>query len=205
MYGDGTATIRRLRLSGKARKWFLVVHVIASALWFGVDIALGTLVLTAFLTDDPHTAGTALQALRYFAIWPMFGASLVSLASGVVLGLGSRYGLLRYWWVVVKLAANVLMSCLIVAALRPGVDAAAGVGRRLVAGEGGDLAPDLLFPVFVAPALLLTAYLLSVFKPQARTRGKTSLVEHPDSQSEEADGDTRRDGQPDRRQAAVAS
>ena len=156
------------RLSGPVRKWFLVVHVVAAALWFGVDIALGILVLTAFLTNDPNTAGTALQAVRLFAVWPMFVASIVSLASGVVLALGSRYGLLRYWWVAVKLAVNVLMSTLIVASLRPGVDAAADLGRRLVAGDAGELPTDLLYPVFVAPALLLTAYLLSVFKPKAR-------------------------------------
>jgi hypothetical protein len=28
---------------------------------------------------------------------------VVALASGVLLGLGSKYGLVRYWWVTVKL------------------------------------------------------------------------------------------------------
>lgn len=163
------ATTRRL--SGTARKRFLVVHIVSAGLWFGVDIALGILVLTALLTDDPHTAGTALQAVRMFAIWPMFVASLATLASGVVLALGSRHGLLKYWWVAAKLAINVLMSALIVVALRPGVDEAAVIGRRLVAGDAGVDAPTgLLFPVFVAPTLLLIAYLLSVFMPQVRIR-----------------------------------
>lgn len=163
------ATTRRL--SGTARKRFLVVHIVSAGLWFGVDIALGILVLTALLTDDPHTAGTALQAVPMFAIWPMFVASLATLASGVVLALGSRHGLLKYWWVAAKLAINVLMSALIVVALRPGVNEAAVIGRRLVAGDAGVDAPTgLLFPVFVAPTLLLIAYLLSVFKPQVRIR-----------------------------------
>ncbi len=162
------------RLSGRRRRSFLVLHILSGAAWFGIDLALGILVATALVTDDPQTAGTALQAVELFAIWPMFGASLVCLASGVVLGLGSKYGLLRYWWVTVKLAINVLMSTLIVVALRPGISEAASIGERLMAGDDTAAVPTgLLFPVVVAPTLLLTAYLLSVFKPWGRIGGRT--------------------------------
>lgn len=40
--------------------------------------------------------GIALQAVAWFAVWPMFGASLVCLATDRVLSPGSKYGLLRY-------------------------------------------------------------------------------------------------------------
>lgn len=161
----------RYRLSGRARKGFLVTHIIAAAMWFGIDLALGILAITAMVTDDRQTAGLALQAIDLFAIWPMFGASLVTLATGVVLALASKYGLLRYWWVAVKFGINVVMSTLIFFALRPGVDDAATVGERMVAGDAAAQIPDdLIFPVIVAPTLLLVAYLLSVFKPWGRTR-----------------------------------
>lgn len=167
---------RSFRLGGRARKSFLLAHIVGAALWFGIDIALGILVITALVTDDPQTAGIALQAVRLFAIWPMFGASLVTLATGIVLSVGSKYGLLRYWWVAVKLAVNVLMSTLIVIGLRPGVDAAAEAGRRLVAGDATAVPPgDLLYPVFVAPSLLLIAFLLSVLKPPARIRRRVMV------------------------------
>lgn len=171
---DNTATVQRFRLTGSVRKGFLLVHILSAALWFGVDIALGILVTTALLTDDPATAGTALQAVRMFAVWPMFGASLASLATGVVLGLGSKYGLLRYWWVAVKLGVNVLMSTLIVMSLRPGIDQAATAAPTT----------DLLYPVIVAPSLLLTAYLLSVWKPRARIRRRRAR----DDQARRAQG-----------------
>jgi hypothetical protein len=167
---DGMA----FRLGGRSRKWFLLGHIVSAALWFGVDIALGVLVLTAILTDDPQTAGTALQAVRMFAIWPMFGASVATLATGVVLGLGSKYGLVRYWWVAVKLAANLLMSLLIAGSLRPGVDEAARIGRDLVAGGVSEVPTDLLAPVVVAPTLLVIAFVLSVFKPRTRLAARRS-------------------------------
>lgn len=148
-----------------------MLHVVSAAAWFGIDLALGILVVTSMVAGDPRTAGMAIQAVELFAIWPMFSASLLCLAAGVVLGLGGKYGLLRYWWVVVKLALNLLMSTLIVVSLRPGIDEAASIGARLMAGDTTVSVPaGLLFPVVVAPSMLLTAYLLSVFKPWGRVR-----------------------------------
>jgi hypothetical protein len=37
----------------------------------------------------------------------------VSLASGVVLGLGTKWGLIRYWWVAAKLVLNVVLVALV--------------------------------------------------------------------------------------------
>ncbi len=167
-----TMTIRPgRRLGGRARKTFLLVHVVSGAGWFGIDLALGILVVIALVAGDPRTAGMAVQAVELFAIWPMFAASLLCLAAGMVLGLGGKYGLVRFWWVAVKLVLNVLMSTLIVVSLRPGIGEAASIGERLMAGDTSESVPSgLLFPVVVAPSMLLAAYLLSVFKPWGRVR-----------------------------------
>ncbi|MET8765238.1 hypothetical protein [Lentzea sp. NPDC004782] len=159
------------KLSGRTRKVVLLVHVLSAAAWLGIDLALGILVVLALSTSDTTTAGIAVQAVDLFAIWPMFGASVVCMISGVVLGVGSKYGLVKYWWVAIKLVMNVGMSLLIAFALRPGVREAARIGARLLAGDPAAVIPsDLLHPVVVAPTLLLTAYILSVFKPWGRIR-----------------------------------
>src|ERR671927_182347 len=83
-------------------------------------------------------------------------AGLVCLASGVVLGLGTKWGLVRYWWVAIKLALNVLLTALVPVALRPEVIEKAEQGRQFVAGEAAALAVgDLIFPPIVSPTLLL--------------------------------------------------
>ncbi|KOV85323.1 hypothetical protein [Nocardia sp. NRRL S-836] len=159
------------KLSGRARKAVLLVHVLSAAAWLGIDVALGILIVIAVSTEDVTTAGIAIQAVDMFAIWPMFGASLVCMVSGVVLGVGSKYGLVRYWWVAVKLVLNIGMSLLIAFALRPGVEEAARIGARMLAGDSAAVVPSgLLHPVVVAPTLLLFAYVLSVFKPWGRIR-----------------------------------
>ncbi|SEQ20868.1 hypothetical protein [Lentzea albida] len=170
------ATTRKL--SGRTRKAVLLVHVLSAAAWLGIDLALGVLVVVALSTNDSNTVGIAIQAVDLFAIWPMFGASVVCLVSGAVLGLGGKYGLVRYWWVAVKLVLNVGMSLLIAFALRPGVREAAEIGRRMLAGDPVAVIPSgILHPVVVAPTLLLLAYVLSVFKPWGRIRRSAEPVE----------------------------
>ncbi len=165
------------KLSGRARKAVLLVHVLSAAAWLGIDLALGILVVVALSTEDVNTAGIAVLAIDLFAIWPMLGASIVCMISGVVLGVGSKYGLVRYWWVATKLVMNVGMSLLIAFSLRPGVVEAARIGARMMAGDpSAVLPPDLMYPVVVAPTLLLFAYVLSVFKPWGRIRKSAQPV-----------------------------
>jgi hypothetical protein len=60
-------------------------------------------------------------------------AGLVCLGSGVVLELGTKYGLVRYWWVAIKLVVNILLTALVPIALRPEVTQAAAHGWRFAA------------------------------------------------------------------------
>ena len=165
------------KLSGRARKAVLLVHVLSAAAWLGIDLALGILVVVALSTTDVNTAAISVQAIDVFAIWPMLGASVVCLISGVVLGVTSKYGLVKYWWVALKLFMNVGMSLLIAFSLRPGVAEAARIGERMAAGDPtAVLSPELMYPVVVAPTLLLFAYILSVFKPWGRIRKSAQPV-----------------------------
>ncbi|TDE15740.1 hypothetical protein [Jiangella asiatica] len=169
------ATVRRpRRLGGRLRKAVLVVHILAAGAWVGIDVVMAVFVFTALASDSDQTVALSYQALEMFAVWPMTAAGMLCLASGMVLGLGSKYGLVRYWWVAVKLLLNVLLSTLVLVALRPGVQEAAEQGRRLAAGEAATIqTSDLVFPPIVSPTLLVVAFLLSVYKPWGRLRKST--------------------------------
>ncbi len=169
-------------LKPRARKWYLVAHIVSAGLWIGIDAVLGILACTALLSSDPAVVTTSLKALPLFAVWPMLTAAVLTLGTGVVLGLGGKYGLVRYWWVAVKLAVNVLMALLILFALRPGIDEA-------TTNPGG-----LLYPVVVAPALLLFASVLSVFKPWGRIRKESDVPARRSARSNNRTDQTLRTG-----------
>ncbi|MDQ0380567.1 hypothetical protein [Amycolatopsis thermophila] len=161
------------RLTAGGRKAWLATHIVASGAWIGIDVVLAVLVFTAMLTTDPALAAVCYQALRVFTLWPLLVAGLLCLGSGIVLGLGTRYGLVRYWWVAVKLVLNIVLTVLGLVALRPGAEEAAAYGRSLLAGLPG-VEPNLVFPPIVSPSCLLIAVLLSVYKPGGRVRGTPS-------------------------------
>ena len=161
----------RWRLRGRTRKALLATHILAVGAWVGIDVLVGVLVLAGWLSDDPAVRGTAYQALGTFVLWPMLVAGLASLATGVVLGLGSKYGLVRYWWVAVKLALTLVLCTLIVVLLRPGLAELAAYGREVAAGTAAERdLRDLFFPPAVSLTALTLATVLSVAKPWGRTR-----------------------------------
>jgi uncharacterized membrane protein len=156
----------RIPLRGRLRKTVLLIHVVAGGTWFGLDVAMAVLVFTAIGTDDAATRAHALQSLALITVWPMLTAAVVSLITGGVLGLGSRYGLVRYWWVLIKLVLNLILAALIIFSLRGEITEIAAIGRQLAAGQptGWDFT-DMLFPPIVSPTALTIAFILAIFKP----------------------------------------
>lgn len=161
----------RLPLNPGRRKATLVLHIVAAGAWIGIDVIVAVLVLTGWFGDQTSVRSLAYQALATFVVWPMLSAGLVCLGTGLLLGLGTRWGLIRYWWVAVKLVLNVVLCTLIVLVLRPGMGEVARYGQDLLTG-GGD--PGTVSSLFFAPAVSLTtltlATVLAVFKPWGRIR-----------------------------------
>jgi uncharacterized membrane protein len=157
---------RPWRLGARTRKGVLVVHIVSAGVWIGIDVVMAVFIFTALLANDDNTKALCYRALELFAVWPLLTTGLVCLASGVVLGFGTKYGLVRYWWVATKLVLNIVLTALVLVALRPEVSKAAEQGRQFAAGETASLTVgDLIFPPIVSPTALLIAVVLAVFKP----------------------------------------
>jgi hypothetical protein len=162
---------RRMRLRRGWHKATLVLHIVSAGAWIGVDVIVAILVLTGRFADDLALRSLAFQALATFVVWPMLASGLVSLATGLVLGLATTWGLLRYWWVAVKLALNLVLCTLIALVLRPGMDEVAAYGRDLLTGSPDPTAvSSLFFPPAVSLTTLTLATVLAVFKPWGRIR-----------------------------------
>jgi hypothetical protein len=163
----GTAQPRgpRLKLSHKQRKTVLLLHILASSVWIGVDILTAVLVGTGLL--DGHRTLAVYQALGGYVLVPTLVAAavagVVSLASGLLLGAGTKWGIVRHWWVAVKLVLNVVLGVAVVIILLPVLQIAGGQ-------RGLDDVTPLFTLALVALALLVFADVLSIFKPWGRVR-----------------------------------
>lgn len=159
------------RMPPVLRKGVLVLHVLSAGAWIGIDVMVGVLVLVGRLSEDPGTAGLAYRALGTFAVVPMLTAALVCLGTGLLLGLATRWGIARYWWVLVKLVLTLALTILVVVALRPGMPEVALHGEQLAAGvTPTSEVSDLVFPPVVSLVVLSCATVLAVYKPWGRVR-----------------------------------
>ncbi|WP_408055849.1 DUF2269 domain-containing protein [Streptomyces lycii] len=157
-----------MRLPRPARRAVLVVHVSASAGWLGLTVGLLALGATAAGTGSTATAEAAYRAMKIFGDWLIVPVSLLTLVSGLVLSLGTPWGLLRHRWVVVKFWLTLATTAASIFALRGTIDQAAA------AVAAGDAAGEAASSLVAAPSVSLTAYTfmtaISVLKPWGLTR-----------------------------------
>lgn len=149
-------------LKRPVRRALLVVHVAVSVSWLGLTLGLLTLGITAYTTGDPTLTDASYRAMKVFSDWLLAPVVVVTFVSGLVLSLGTPWGLARHHWVWVKFWITLVTGAATVFALRPGIVQAAGSGgvpdRSLVA------APS------VATAAYLFMTVISVLKPWGPTR-----------------------------------
>jgi hypothetical protein len=163
------------RLRPAVRKLWLVLHLLSAGAWIGIDIVVAVLVAVGRFGGSPQRRGLAYEALGSFVVWPMLTSGLVCLGTGLVLGWYSKWGLLRYWWVTVKLALNLVLCTLIVVLLQPGMGDVRDHGAALAAGMPTVIdAGTLVFPPAVSLTALSLATVLAVFKPWGRLRDRQS-------------------------------
>ncbi|MDQ1417480.1 MAG: hypothetical protein QOF81_3093 [Acidimicrobiaceae bacterium] len=159
----------RFHLSAPWRRAWLTFHILVSVAWVGVEACILALGLTGLVNHDPALRRAAYLIVGRIGTFFITPVSLGALVSGLVLGLGTKWGLVRYRWVFLKLAMGVVLTVgsngAILWRLR---SAAAQVGRG-VAPDAVDARYLMISAPTVATVLLVTATVLSVYKPWGRT------------------------------------
>ncbi|MFI0405920.1 hypothetical protein [Actinomadura sp. 3N508] len=161
----------RFKLGRRWRKSALVAHIVFAGTWIGIDVMVAVLVLTGKFGTSDEVRGLAYETLATFVVWPMLVSGLLTLLTGLILGLGTKWGLVRYWWVGIKLVLNLVLCTLILVALRPGMGEIGDYGRDLAGGAPEPAGvSNLFFPPAVSLTALTLATVLAVAKPWGRIR-----------------------------------
>lgn len=152
------------------RRGLLVLHVASSVGWLGAVVVSTMLAVMALVSPDADVVRAVwlvMPAIGWEALLPL---SLLSLATGVVQSLGTRWGLFRHYWVLIKLALNLLASIVLLLYLET-LDrfAAAARAGAVSTQSGGPVDASPLVHGLGALALLVIALVLSVFKPAGMT------------------------------------
>lgn len=86
-----------------ARKALLAVHVIVAVGWIGLDLCLLVLAVTGAVTGDPLLRRAAYLTLGLLGGTLIIPVSVAALVTGITLAAGTRWGLVKYRWVLVSL------------------------------------------------------------------------------------------------------
>lgn len=155
----------RSRLPPPWRKLLLAGHVTVSVGLLGTDSAVLTLVASGWLGTKPITVYPAAHMIGTYLLLPL---ALLAVLTGVALGLLTRWGLLRYWWVLISLVATSAGTLLAVFVLLPELDSAASAATA----DQPVTAPSGLVVDSGAACLVLAGtVLISYYKPLGRIRG----------------------------------
>lgn len=156
-------------MTQRLRKVGLSLHVALSVGWLGAVLAFLVLAL-ASSSSDLALARAAYLTMAVVGRGALLPLSVGALVSGVVQSLGTKWGLFRHYWVLVKLVLTVLATAAlfvhqttaIAEAARLAADATAPL---LQSGRLRELGVQLVADSSIAVVLLLGVTLIAVYKP----------------------------------------
>ncbi|MET7419143.1 hypothetical protein [Dactylosporangium sp. NPDC005555] len=151
-----------MKFTPRWRKAVLTLHVVTAVGWLGTDLVLLTFGIAGLsggagkdvVYPAMRIVGTALFVPLTYLVWVV----------GVVNAVGTPWGLLKWWWVAVKLGIVTVMLFLVTFLLYPGLQKA---------GEQGEALPrrdqiNLVVAPSVSSTLLVLSTVLSTYKPWGR-------------------------------------
>ncbi|KUL44877.1 hypothetical protein [Streptomyces regalis] len=156
-----------MKLSRPARRASLVVHVVASASWLGLTLGLLALAITAATTGSAVTVEASVRAMKLFADWLLLPLAFLTLVSGLVLSLGTQWGLARHRWVYIKFWLTLATTTATTFALRPGLSSTVAT---VAASEPLPDATDLMMGPIVSLSAYVFMTVISILKPWGLTR-----------------------------------
>lgn len=150
------------------RRFALTAHIMSSVGWLGAIVVFLALSLAGLTVDDEQMVRAAYLAMGltvWSALVPLAAASLLT---GLLQGLGTKWGLVRHYWVLAKLLLTVFATAVLLLYTQT-ISHMAGVAID---------SPDIETVRNVSPALhagaalliLVATTVLAVYKPRGLTR-----------------------------------
>jgi len=150
------------------RKFALSAHLTFSVGWIGAVVAYLTLGVAAVSSEDVDTVRavwTGMDLLGWYAIVPL---ALMSLLTGLVMALGTKWGLFRHYWVVISFVLTIFAAVVLLLHM-PTVSSTAELAQEAEGAALEALGGDLGHPG-IGLGILLVVQVLNIYKPPGLTR-----------------------------------
>src|ERR687894_1670585 len=157
-------------MRSRLRKFAFAAHLTFSVGWIGAVAGYIALDITAATSRDGQTLRAAYLAMELIAWYVIVPLAVASLLTGLVMSLGTKWGLFRHYWVLISFLLTIIATIVLLAetqTISNFADIAAdpttssddlrALGSTLVHSVGGTV-------------MLLVILVLNVYKPRGMTR-----------------------------------
>jgi hypothetical protein len=157
-------------MSQTLRKLVLTAHVTCSVGWLGAVVAFLALALAGVFGDDVQRIRGAYIAMGIVGWYSIVPFAVAALATGGGLSLGTEWGLVRHYWVLIKLVMTSLATIVLLVHMGP-IDRVAERAATSVLSSADlhSLRLQLVGDAVAALVMLLVATVLSIYKPRGLT------------------------------------
>ncbi|TDD92219.1 hypothetical protein [Actinomadura rubrisoli] len=156
------------QLRRRARRVWLTLHVGVSVGWLGLSLAMTTLAVAGATAGGHAVRHGAYELMHVFDLAIVIPSVVMAIATGLVVSLGTPWGVLKHWWVLLKLVIALVIP--VIATVQSTWIEELRARTADPAGEPGGLGLTLVICMACYALLLWTAVALSVFKPGGKTR-----------------------------------
>jgi hypothetical protein len=170
-------------LQSSTRKAALTMHVTTSVGWLGAVVVFLAMAVAGVRSRDADLVRAAYVAMDLVARLVIVPLAFGALLTGLVSALGTPWGLVRHYWVLVKFALIVVATVVLLLQLAPiGFLAAEAARTDLVGDQWFEARISLVVHACGGLLFLLGATVLAIYKP----RGMTRYGQHRQNRAERA-------------------
>lgn len=156
-------------MSQRVRKAALTTHITVSVGWIGAVATYLALAVTGLTSQDGQLVRAAYLAMEVTAFYVIVPLAVATLLTGLVMALGTRWGLFRHYWVLISLLLTIIAIVILLTQLE-NIRYAASIAADPTT-SSADLrgAAGQVLHSGLGLVVLLVITALNVYKPQGLT------------------------------------
>jgi hypothetical protein len=157
-------------MTPRLRKFTLAVHITLAVGWIGAVAGYIALDVAAATSQDAQTLRSAYLAMELIAWYVIVPLALASLLTGLVMSLGTRWGLFRHYWVLISLLLTIIATVVLLVETQT-ISYFADIAADPTT-SSADLRAlgNTLFHSVGGTVVLVMILVLNVYKPRGMTR-----------------------------------
>jgi hypothetical protein len=157
-------------MTPRLRKFALAVHIALAVGWIGAVAGYIALDVAAATTQDAQTLRAAYIGMELIAWYVIVPLALASLLSGLLMSVGTKWGLFRHYWVLISLLLTIVATVVLLVETQTISYFAAMAANPTTSGDDLRALGSTLVHSVGGAVVLFVILVLNVYKPRGMTR-----------------------------------